>query len=83
MLKRLVKDDAAFHVQARSKEIPVLKFHISVIYYLYNVFTNANDPITCIYISFLIGGNFIWYFSYVTVFTFNNLLTSAVLARTC
>lgn len=54
-LKRLVNADDAFHVQVHSKEIPVLKLHISVIYYLHNIFTNVNDCITHIYISFLIG----------------------------
>lgn len=53
--KSLVNDDATFHVQACTKEIPVLKLYISVIYFLHNIFTNVNDHITHVYISFLIG----------------------------
>lgn len=54
-LKGLVNDAAAFHIQAHGKEIPVLKLRISVIYYLHKIFTNVNEHITHIYISFLIG----------------------------
>lgn len=50
-LKRLVNDDAVFASKLMLKTSCVLNLHISVVYYLH-IFTNVNDHITHIYISF-------------------------------